>query len=138
MAALTRIEALPGEGRYAVSFERPDGSEQTAVVHLSEEGFVVSEASLPTGWSRGSAAFAATEAAVRAFDHARREVLAGPVLRDVEGGWDVSLGNVVLGSSGRPTCSAHGAMTATEPGEFLCSECQARAVLVGSDPPSRT
>src|SRR3954452_20310911 len=27
MAAVIRIEALPGEGRYAVAFERPDGTE---------------------------------------------------------------------------------------------------------------
>lgn len=132
MAALTRIEALPGEGRrYAVSFERPDGTEQTAVVELAENGLAVPDASLPAGWSRDSAAFAATEAAVRAFDAARRQAPSGPALRDVQGGWDVSLGNVVLGPSGQPTCSAHGEMTATAKGEFLCTACHARAVLVG-------
>jgi hypothetical protein len=131
MAELTRIEALPGDGRYAVSFERPDGSEQTAVVHLAEEGLVVADASLPAGWSRDSEAFAATEAAVRAFDRARKHAPAGPALRDVEGGWDVSLGNVVLGPSGRPTCSAHGEMTPTEQSDYFCAECYARAVLIG-------
>ena len=35
MATLTRIEALPGDRRYAVSFERADGTEQTAVMASS-------------------------------------------------------------------------------------------------------
>jgi hypothetical protein len=129
MAALIRIEALPGEGRYAVSFERPDGSEQTAVVHLSEEGVKVAEASLPAGWTRDSEAFAATAAAVTAFDAARRHAPAGPALRDVDGGWDVSLGNVVLGSAGVPECTAHGVMVESD-GGYLCTECYARARLI--------
>lgn len=129
MAALIRIEALPGEGRYAVAFERADGSEQTAVMHMTEDGLAVAEASLPAGWTRNSEAFAATEAAVAAFDAARRHAPAGPALRDVEGGWDVSLGNVVLGESGLPECSAHGVMSATG-AEYLCPECYARARLV--------
>ena len=111
MAALFRIESLPGEGRYAVGFERADGSEQTAVVHLTADGIEVAEASLPAGWTRDSAAFAATAAAVTAFHEARRHAPAGPALRDVDGGWDVSLGNVVLGPAGQPECTAHGAMT---------------------------
>ncbi len=129
MAALFRIEALPGDGRYAVSFERADGSDQTAVVHLTADGIAVAEASLPVGWTRDSEAFAATAAAVVAFDAARRYAPAGPALRDVEGGWDVSLGNVVLGESGQPTCIAHGAMTQAE-SAYLCTECYARARLI--------
>jgi hypothetical protein len=129
MAALIRIEALPGDGRYAVAFERADGSEQTAVMHLTADGLMVADASLPAGWTRDSEAFAATEAAVAAFDAARRHAPAGPALRDVDGGWDVSLGNVVLGASGLPECTAHGAMKAKGP-EYLCPECYARARLV--------
>jgi hypothetical protein len=129
MAALVRIEALPGEGRYAVSFERPDGSEQTAVAQLTEQGVEVAEASLPAGWTRDSEAFAATAAAVTAFDAARQHAPAGLALRDVEGGWDVSLGNVVLGDGGLPECTAHGVMTESD-GGFLCTECYARARLV--------
>jgi hypothetical protein len=125
MAVLVRIEALPGEGRYAVSFERPDGSEQTAVVQLTEQGVEVAEASLPAGWTRDSEAFAA----VIAFDAARKHAPAGPALRDVPGGWDVSLGNVVLGESGLPECTAHGVMTESD-GSYLCTECYARARLV--------
>jgi len=129
MAALIRIEALPGDGRYAVSFERADGSEQTAVMHLTEDGLLVADASLPAGWSRDSEAFAATEGAVAAFDAARRHAPAGPALRDVDGGWDVSLGNVVLGESGLPECTAHGPMSA-KGSDYLCPECYARARLV--------
>jgi hypothetical protein len=129
MAALFRIEALPGDGRYAVSFERADGSEQTAVIHLTDDGIAVAEASLPAGWTRESDAFSATAAAVVAFDIARRHAPAAPALRDVEGGWDVSLGNVVLGASGKPVCTAHGEMSQTAE-EYLCTECYAKAVLI--------
>jgi hypothetical protein len=128
MAALIRIEALPGEGRYAVAFERADGSEQTAVMHLTANGLAVADASLPVGWSRDSAAFTATAAAIAAFDEARKHAPAGPALRDVDGGWDVSLGNVVLGESGLPICTAHGAMKSSGT-EYLCTECYARARL---------
>jgi hypothetical protein len=129
MAALIRIEALPGEGRYAVAFERPDGSEQTAVVHLTDEGVAVADASLPAGWTRDSEAFAATERAVVAFDAARRHAPEAPALRDVPGGWDVSLGNVVLDSDGAPICTAHGSMSKTD-ADYLCTECYARAILI--------
>lgn len=129
MAALIRIEVLPGDSRYAVSFERADGSEQTAVMHLTDEGIAVAEASLPAGWTRDSDAFTATAAAVVAFDIARRHAPAAPALRDVDGGWDVSLGNVVLGPSGQPVCTAHGEMTKTGD-DFLCTECYARATLI--------
>ncbi|HJQ44442.1 MAG TPA: hypothetical protein VJ831_15240 [Jatrophihabitantaceae bacterium] len=129
MATLVRIDALPGEGRYAVTFERTDGSEQTAVVHLSDAGLEVAEASLPAGWTRDSEAFEATAVAVRAFDDARKHAPAAPSLRDVPGGWDVSLGNVVLGATGRPTCTAHGPMTQSGK-DWLCPECYARARLI--------
>lgn len=130
MAALVRIDALPGEGRYAVTFERTDGSEQTAVVHLNADGLDVADASLPAGWTRDSEAFAAVAAAVRSFDEARQHAPAAPSLRDVPGGWDVSLGNVVLGERGRPTCTAHGEMTLTDKKDWLCPECYARARLI--------
>jgi hypothetical protein len=128
MAALIRIEALPGDGRYAVAFERADGSEQTAVMHLTEDGLAVADASLPAGWSRDSDAFAATAAAVAAFDQARRHTPSGPALRDIEGGWDVSLGNVTL-VDGTPTCAAHGPM-AESGQQYFCAECDARAKLI--------
>jgi hypothetical protein len=128
MAALIRIEALPGDGRYAVAFERADGSEQTAVMHLTADGLAVADASLPAGWSRDSPAFAATAAAVSAFDKARRQAPTAPALRDVDGGWDVSLGNVTM-QDGTPTCAAHGPMSKSAD-QYICTECYARAKLI--------
>lgn len=127
-AVLHRIEALPGDGRHAVTFQRPDGTEQTAIVHLAEDGIEVAEASLPFGWTRDSELFAVTAEAVRAFDAARRAAADAPALRDVPGGWDVSLGNVVLGDGGGPVCTAHGRM-AVERDLYTCPECGARAQL---------
>lgn len=128
-AMLHRIEALPGDGRHAVTFRLADGTEQTAIVQLSTDGVDVAEASLPAGWRRDSELFLVTAEAVRAFDEARRRtVTAGPALRDVPGGWDVSLGNVVLGPSGTPTCTAHGELE-VDGDTYLCRDCGARAQL---------
>lgn len=127
-AVLHRIEALPGDGRHAVTFQRPDGTEQTAILHLADDAIEVAEASLPFGWTRDSELFAITAQAVRAFDAARRAAARGPALRDVPGGWDVSLGNVVLGDDGSPACTAHGAMT-VDGDRYTCAECGARAQL---------
>jgi hypothetical protein len=129
VAALLRIEALPGEGRYAVTFERGDGTEQTAVVRLTDAAAEVAEASLPAGWTRDSEAFAAVRAALCAFAAARGHAPAAPALRDVDGGWDVSLGNVVLGEAGRPRCVAHGDM-AQAGADWVCAVCEARAQLI--------
>jgi hypothetical protein len=127
-AVLHRIEGLPGDGRYAVTFRRADGSEQTAVGELADGALAVAAASLPTGWTSGSAQFAAVADAVQAFDAARRLGAATAQLRDVAGGWDVSLGNVVPGPGGRPVCTAHGEMGPAAEG-FVCAECGARALL---------
>jgi hypothetical protein len=127
-AVLHRIEALPGAGRYAVTFRRADGSEQTAVVHAVDDEVAVAEASLPVGWTQASAAWRATAAAVVAVHLAREAAPQANVLRDVQGGWDVGLGNVVLGDDGSPACIAHGAMTAAG-GVWVCPECDARALL---------
>jgi hypothetical protein len=128
MAALIRIEALAGDGRYSVAFARADGSEQHAVVQLTRDGVEVAEASLPVGWTRDSDAFLKTAAAVAAFHEARQYAPAGPALRDVEGGWDVSLGNVTL-VDGVPTCAAHGPMSKSGD-QYFCTECDARAKLI--------
>jgi hypothetical protein len=127
-AVLHRIEALPGAGRYAVTWLRTDGSEQTAVVHVRDDAVDVAEASLPPGCTSDTAIYAATAAAVRALDEARRLAPARQ-LRDVDGGWDVSLGNVQLDASGTPACTAHGAMQQTVTDEWLCAVCGARALL---------
>jgi hypothetical protein len=127
-AALHRIEALAGEGRHAVTFRRADGSEQAAVVHVTDGGLDVAAASLPPGCQPGSPEFAALVDAVSAFERARRQFPVAAALRDIAGGWDVSMGNVVLAVDGRPTCTAHGEM-AEQDGVWVCGVCAARALL---------
>jgi hypothetical protein len=126
---LHRIEALPGEGRYAVTFQRTDGVEQTAVVQLAGSGLDAAEASLPEGWTRTSAAFGVLAEAVRAVDAARGTGPPATALVDVDGGWDVMMGNVVLAGD-VPTCTAHGAMD-PDADRFVCAECGARAAYAG-------
>jgi hypothetical protein len=123
-AVLHAVEALPGDGRFAVTFRRPDGSDQTAVAQVSGEDVDVAEAGLPTGWTRGSAEYAALSAVVLALHAARHTGVVAPALTDVEGGWDVSLGNVVL-DGGRPSCIAHGAMEQQEGARYECMTCGA-------------
>jgi hypothetical protein len=126
-AALHRIEALPGDGRYVVTLQRTDASEQTAVVQVAGDSIDVAQASLPSGWTAGSAEFTAMAKAVLAFDAARRLTNRVASLRDVPGGWDVSLGNVVLDDAGAPICTAHGEL-ALDGDVYTCTECGARAV----------
>ncbi|MGH8861921.1 MAG: hypothetical protein ACRDVG_11940 [Jatrophihabitantaceae bacterium] len=126
MARLHRIEALPGAGRYAVTFQRDDLSEQTAVVQMSGADLGAAEASLPAGWTRDSDAFAALAGVVRAIEHARAKGPTATALVDVDGGWDVMMGNVVLDGD-KPTCTAHGPMEHGAGDVFACSECGARA-----------
>ncbi len=129
-AVLNRIEALPGENRFALTFTRPDSSEQTATAEVVDGVVRVAEASLPAGWRLDSPQFRATVDAVLAFAAARSTGPQARVLRDVAGGWDVGLGNVVLSADGQPTCTAHGEMAAQ--GEaYECAQCGARAALSG-------
>ncbi len=129
-AVLHRIEALPGDGRFAVTFRRPDGSEQTAVVQMRDAGAEVAAASLPTGWSTDGDAFAAVVESLRAFGRSRQ--LSAPssgALRDTDGGWDVSLGNVVLTAAGVPACIAHGDLQGDGAGRWVCPDCGAQALF---------
>ena len=124
---LHAVEALPGLGRYAVTFRGTDGTEQRAVAHVHDEDLDVAEASLPDGWQRGGEQFAAMTAAVLALHHARSLTPSAGALTDVDGGWDVSLGNVVL-ADGVPTCTADGPMDDLGGGRFECSTCGAAAL----------
>jgi hypothetical protein len=66
--------------------------------------------------------------AVRSVDRARHQVNgSNALLRDVDGGWDVGIGNIVLGEGSRPTCVAHGELELTEPATYECATCGARA-----------
>jgi hypothetical protein len=131
-AILQRIEALPGDERFAVSFSRPDGSEQTSVFCVGTadstvDGVRVAAASLPDGWTPGSEAFAAAASAVLAVKRARAIAHEVASLHDIAGGWDVSLGNVVLSAAGRPVCTAHGELLLLGDNVYECPECGARA-----------
>ena len=130
-AVLHKIEALAGDGRYAVTFQRSDRSEQTAVVQVADDTVSAAEASLPDGWTRDSDAFRAVAAAVLAVHAARDTGPSAALLTDVAGGWDVMMGNVVLGDAGVPTCTAHGAMEPRGEARWECAECGALATYAG-------
>jgi len=125
---LHRIEALPGEGRYTVTFRATGGAEQSAIVHLTDDGLEVAPASLPEGWDQESESFALLSEAVRAVDRVRRAGAAPAELQDVEGGWDVMIGNVTLEAGNIVTCAAHGVMQLVDD-VWTCPECGARAVF---------
>jgi hypothetical protein len=125
---LHRIEALPGEGRYSVTFRGTGGAEQNTVVHLTEDGLDAAPASLPGTWQPDTEAFALLVDAVAAFDRARRSDTAPADLLDVDGGWDVMIGNVVLLPANVVTCVAHGTMSLVDE-VWTCPECGARAVF---------
>lgn len=127
MALLHRIEALAGDGRYAVTFQRADRSEQTAVVQVTGDDVSAAEASLPDGWTRDSEAFETLADAVLAVQRARAAGPKAAALTDVDGGWDVMMGNVVLSPDEVPTCTAHGEMQLGPDGVYVCAECGARA-----------
>jgi hypothetical protein len=125
---LRRIEALSEDGYYAMSFLMRDGQERSIVMRVGDGEVDVPEANLVEGWAATSASFRAAVAAVRAVDQARNVV--GPPtvsLRDVPGGWDVSLGNVTLSGTGQPVCVAHGELALTEFATYCCPNCGARA-----------
>lgn len=125
--ALHRIEALPGSGRYAVTF-RGSAGDQTSVVGVDGDALTVAEANLPDGWRPGAAAYENLAAAVLAVHRARAAGSPVPAVQDVDGGWDVALGNVVL-EGDVPACTAHGSMQALGDNRFECADCGARAAL---------
>src|SRR5689334_17843496 len=131
-AELQRIAALAGTGRYELGFRFADGSQGTAVVEVAGTGLRAAPAALPPGWAAGSEALDAVTEAVLALHRARAHGAALPTLRDVPGGWDVSIGNVVL-ADGIPTCLADGPME-TDGDTYTCPVCGARAVLNHAGP----
>ena len=130
-AALHRIEALPGAGRYAVTFRRDDGGEQTAVVDVTRGRRPRRRGESAARLDHESDAFRATADAVRAVHQARAAGPPATTLLDVDGGWDVGMGNVVLNADGVPSCTAHGEMGAAGDA-YECAECGARALLGAS------
>jgi hypothetical protein len=127
-AALHRIEALPGVGRYSVTFRTPEGAELSAVVQVNGLEVDVAPASLPTDWQPDGPAFTLLVDAVLAMDTARHTAKAPAELIDVPGGWDVMIGNVLL-DGGIVTCAAHSAMRMNDAQEWVCPECGAKAIF---------
>jgi hypothetical protein len=130
-SVLHRIEALPGSGRYAITFTFGAGVEQSAVAQVSDGQIVIAPASLPPDWQNGSAAYEGLVAVLLAFDRTRHLANAPAELLDVDGGWDVMIGNVVL-DGGVVTCASHGPM-ALHGDIWVCEDpnCGARAIYAG-------
>jgi hypothetical protein len=127
---LHRIEALPRRGAYAVTFVLPDGQERTVVTVTTDGQVSLPAANLVEGWAEGSDSFQAVLAAILAVGAAREISGAGRVLLlDVDGGWDVSIGNIILSESGQPACVSHGDLEPTRPGIFECPTCGAVALF---------
>jgi hypothetical protein len=125
---LQKIEALAEPGCYSLTFTLRSGEDRTIVVRMRGDEPIVPVAGALEGWSPQSVTFSATIAAVRALHSARQ--LTGPArarLLDLDGGWDVGIGNVVLSAAGSPSCVAHGELGSSEPGVFRCAECGAAA-----------
>jgi hypothetical protein len=125
---LSKIEALSEPGCYSVTFTLATGENRAVVMRMRGDEPVVPVAGSIPGWSPESATSTATIRAVRALHQAR--LLAGPTrsrLLDLDGGWDVGIGNVTLSADGLPACVAHGELEPAETGVFRCPICGAAA-----------
>ena len=127
---LSRIEALPQDGCYSVRFLMDDGQERSIVMRTDNGSVDVPDANLLDNWSRTSESFRAAMAAVRAVHEARELAGAGrPRLRDIDGGWDVAVGNVAISEAGRPVCVAHSTLEPAGSDSYLCAVCGAAALF---------
>lgn len=125
---LRRIEALDEPGCYSVTFTLDTGADRAVVIRMRGDEPVLPSANSFAGWSPGSRIVTATIAVVRAL-HQARQISGGSTARllDVEGGWDVGIGNVVLSADGVPTCVGHGQLAPAGAGVFRCETCGAAA-----------
>jgi hypothetical protein len=127
---LNRIEALADPGCYSLTFELDGGGEQSVVARMRGPVAVLPVNAF-AGWAAGSPSFQAVAAVVQNLD-AARELAApsGPRLVDLDGGWDVGLGNVIL-RDGQPACVSHGPLELLEQTRYRCVVCGARAGYPG-------
>ncbi len=124
---LSKIDALTEPGCYCLTFAVAGVEQPAVVVRIRHGEPAVPAANAFAGWSPGTEFFTATLDAVRAFHHARQLSEPGQrTLADLDGGWDVGLGNVVL-VAGVPSCVVHGELEMTEPAIFRCAVCGAAA-----------
>lgn len=127
---LQKIEALVEPGCYTLTFALPAGHEQAVVLRMRDGVPVLPSVNAFAGWSEDSAAAAA--AVVQAL-HQARELAGSPALRltDLDGGWDVGLGNVILSEGGLPSCVAHGELDGRAAPIYRCESCGAGARFEG-------
>lgn len=125
---LSKIEALTEPGCYSLTFTLDTGEDRAVVVRMRGDEPVLPSANSFAGWVPGSRIATAAIAVVRAL-HQARQGSGGSEARllDIEGGWDVGIGNVVLSAEGAPACVAHGELAPAEAGVFRCEACGAAA-----------
>jgi hypothetical protein len=133
IALLHRIEAQPRLGEYALTLRTADGHETTLIMTVDGASVTAPSATLPSDWGPGSESYEAAVAAVLAVDRARSIGPRGRFVVDVDGGWDVSLGNVVMDSAGGLRCVADGPMEPSAADLYSCAVCGARAQLVDAE-----
>lgn len=125
---LSKIEALTEPGCYSLTFTLDTGEDRAVVVRMRGDEPVLPSANSFAGWVPGSRIATAAIAVVRALHQARQGGGGSEArLLDIEGGWDVGIGNVVLSPEGAPACVAHGELAAAEAGAFRCEACGAAA-----------
>lgn len=123
---MRRVEALADDGAYTVTFLMPDNQERSVLLRVTDGTVTIPEANLIPGWAADSPSFGAALAAVHA---ARTLASCGrSQLLDLPGGWDVTLGNIVLSRAGQPNCVSHGDLEETEPSRYACPVCGAAAL----------
>ena len=125
---LSKIEALDEPGCYLLAFALDTGEQRELVIRMRGDEPIVPAANSFEGWTPGSRTVTATIAVVRALHQARQSSGAATGrLVDVEGGWDVGIGNVVLSAGGAPSCVAHGDLAPAGADVFQCETCGAAA-----------
>ena len=125
---LRKIEALDEPGCYSVAFTLDTGEDRAVVIRMRGDEPVVPSANSFAGWAPGSRIVTATVAVVRALHQARQSTGgSGGQLVDIDGGWDVSIGNVVLSAEGAPSCVGHGELASAGDGVYRCETCGAAA-----------
>lgn len=126
---MRRIEVLADDGAYAVTFLMPDNQERSVLLRVTDGNVTIPEANLIPGWAADSPSFEAALTAIAAVHAARTLASSGrSQLLDLPGGWDVTLGNVVLSGAGEPNCVSHGGLEETEPARYECPVCGAAAL----------
>jgi hypothetical protein len=124
---LFKIEALTEPGCYSLTFALDSGEHRELVIRMRGEEPIVPAANSFEGWVPGSRMVTATIAVVRALHQARQgSGGAAGRLVDIDGGWDVGIGNVVL-TDGVPACVTHGELAPAGEGLFRCETCGAAA-----------